>query len=232
MVASMKASQMRLVPSGLENPRVVSEEPLISNAFCQVRLAVPQNTKVKATTIRSIHTSGRLTRETGAYSPRSASARATLRQRCTSNRYTSAKTAWARRGKPSWGRTTVFSAEPKMVSTMKVPMSRERMYRTIMGRWARRRGGTPERYRVGRTGTARAGATRKPTAAGAAQEISRGLLHRLVDVLLVDPQLLGHLLLRLERRLLDVGLNCRLAHDHEGGLAGVDRFAELLDVGP
>ena len=69
---------MRLVPSGLENPRVVSEEPLISKAFWTVRLPVPQNTKVKATTMRSIHISGRLTRETGAYSARSALARASV----------------------------------------------------------------------------------------------------------------------------------------------------------
>ncbi len=57
---------MRLVPSGLEKPSVVSEDPLISNAFCQVRLPVPQNTKVKETTMRSIQTSGRLTSATGA----------------------------------------------------------------------------------------------------------------------------------------------------------------------
>ena len=66
MTASMKASQMRPVPSGLQKPRVVSEEPLISKAFCHVRLPVPQNTKVKATTIMIIQTNGRLTSATGA----------------------------------------------------------------------------------------------------------------------------------------------------------------------
>ncbi len=65
-MASMKAIQMRPVPFGLENPSVVREEPLISNAFWTVREPVPQNTKVKATTIRSIQTSGRLTSATGA----------------------------------------------------------------------------------------------------------------------------------------------------------------------
>ena len=45
IVASTKAIQMRPVPSGLENPSVVREEPLISNALCQVRLPVPQNTR-------------------------------------------------------------------------------------------------------------------------------------------------------------------------------------------
>ena len=74
IVASMKAIQMRLVPSGFEKPSVVSEEPLISNAFCQVRPPVPQNMKVKQTTIRSIQTNGRLTRATGAYSARNAAA--------------------------------------------------------------------------------------------------------------------------------------------------------------
>ncbi len=66
MVASMKAIQMRLVPSGLENPSVVSEEPLISNACCTESERVPQNTKVNDTTISSIQTSGRLTSATGA----------------------------------------------------------------------------------------------------------------------------------------------------------------------
>ena len=47
---------------------------------------MPQKTKVKATTMRIIQTSGRLTRATGAYSARSALARASLRQRCTSSR--------------------------------------------------------------------------------------------------------------------------------------------------
>ena len=55
MVASMKEIQMRLVPSGLENPSVVSEEPLMSNADCTESVRVPQNTKVKATTMSSIH---------------------------------------------------------------------------------------------------------------------------------------------------------------------------------
>ena len=93
---------------------------------------VPQNTKVKATTIRSIQTSGRLTRATGAYSARNALARDSLRHRCTRSRYTSAKTAWDRRGKPPWGRTTVFSAEPRMESTRTVPRSRDRMWRAVM----------------------------------------------------------------------------------------------------
>ena len=68
IVASTMAIQMRPVPFGLENPRVVREEPLISNAFCTDREPVPQNTNVKETTISSIQTNGRLTSATGAYS--------------------------------------------------------------------------------------------------------------------------------------------------------------------
>ena len=132
MVASMKAIQIRPVPFGLEKPSVVSEEPLISNAFCQVSDPVPQNTKVKETTIRSIQTSGRLTRATGAYSARSALARDSLGYRCTRSLYTTAKTDWDRRGKPPWGRTTVFSAEPRMESTRTVPRTRDKMWRAVM----------------------------------------------------------------------------------------------------
>jgi len=66
IVASMNASQIRVVESGSANPSVVNEEPLISKARCTVNDPVPQKTKLKATTIRSIQTSGRLTSATGA----------------------------------------------------------------------------------------------------------------------------------------------------------------------
>ena len=65
IVASMNASQIRVVVSGSANPSVVSDEPLISKARWTVSDPVPQKMKVKATTISSIHTSGRLTSATG-----------------------------------------------------------------------------------------------------------------------------------------------------------------------
>ena len=86
MVASMKASQIRLVVSGSLNPRVVRDEPLISNAFCQIRLPVPQKISVKATTMRIIQASGKVTNATGAYNRRSRWVRSSLLQRGTSNR--------------------------------------------------------------------------------------------------------------------------------------------------
>ena len=71
----MNASQIRVVVSGSANPSVVSDEPLISKARWTVSDPVPQKMKLKATTISSIHTSGRLTSATGAYSARSLIAR-------------------------------------------------------------------------------------------------------------------------------------------------------------
>ena len=66
IVASTKAIQIRPGPLGSANPRVVREETLISKARDQVRSRVPQKTQVKATIMRIIQTSGRLTRATGA----------------------------------------------------------------------------------------------------------------------------------------------------------------------
>ncbi len=65
IVASTKASQMRAVESGSEKPRVVSDDPLISNAFVRARPPVPQKMRVNAITIRIIQTSGRLTERDG-----------------------------------------------------------------------------------------------------------------------------------------------------------------------
>ncbi len=86
MVASMNASQIRAVPLGSANPSVVSDEPLISKDRCQVIDPVPQKMNVKATTMDSIHTSGRLTSATGAYNDLSAIARSRVRDRWTSRR--------------------------------------------------------------------------------------------------------------------------------------------------
>ena len=66
MMASMKLNQMRAEPSGLENPRVVREEPLNSKEWATVPEPMPQKMKVKATVTDSIHTRGRLTKATGA----------------------------------------------------------------------------------------------------------------------------------------------------------------------
>src|ERR1700744_33441 len=70
-----------------------------------------------------------------------------------------------------------------------------------------------------------------PTLECGSGERLRGLLHRLVEILLVHLQLLGHLLLRLEASLLYGVLNPRLTHENQRRLPGVDGFAELLDVG-
>ena len=86
IVASTKANPMRPVPVGSANPSVVSDEALISKARDQVRWAVPQKTQVNASIIRIIQASGRVTRATGAYSPRSDLVAASLRRRCTNSR--------------------------------------------------------------------------------------------------------------------------------------------------
>ncbi len=86
IVASMKASQILVVFSGSANPSVVNEEPLISKARWALNDPVPQKTKLKASTIRSIQTRGRLTRATGAYNAWSLSERSRVRVRWTSRR--------------------------------------------------------------------------------------------------------------------------------------------------
>ena len=86
MVASTKAIQIRPAPFGSANPKVVSEETLISNARDQERSYVPQYTQVNASIMKIIQTSGRLTRATGAYSRRSDRASRSLRHRWTRSR--------------------------------------------------------------------------------------------------------------------------------------------------
>src|SRR6185437_10373431 len=202
MVASMNASQIRAVVSGSAKPSVVNEEPLISKARCQASDPVPQKMKVKATTMSSIQTNGRLTSATGAYNDRSATARSRDLERWTSRRWTTANTPCSRRGRPSWGRTTVLSAEPRIVRTRAAPKMTDRTCRAIIV------GG-----RVLRSG-----------------DLFGGGLHGLVDPVLVDLQFLRHALARLQRRLLQRRLHGALPDDDERRLAGVDDVAELLHV--
>ena len=65
MMASMKLNQVRAVPSGLEKPRVVREEPLSSKEWAMLPDPMPQKMKVKATATDNIHTRGRVTKATG-----------------------------------------------------------------------------------------------------------------------------------------------------------------------
>ena len=65
MMASMKASHVSGPPTGAANPRVVTDDPLISNDRSTVPASLAQKMKVNPTMTESIHTSGRLTRATG-----------------------------------------------------------------------------------------------------------------------------------------------------------------------
>ena len=65
-MASMKVTQVRPPPVGAANPRVVTDEPLISNERVHVPEPNPQKMREKAKMIEIIHTRGRLTRATGA----------------------------------------------------------------------------------------------------------------------------------------------------------------------
>ncbi len=65
-MASTKVSQIRAVPSGSAKPSVNSEDPLISKARWTVSWLIAQKRKENPKVTDSIHTSGRLTSETGA----------------------------------------------------------------------------------------------------------------------------------------------------------------------
>src|SRR5277367_3504188 len=133
---------------------------------------------VKASIMRIIQTSGRLTRATGAYNPRNEKASRSLRLGWTRSRWTSANTNWDKRGKPCLGRTTVLSAEPSTASATKAPRIRASAWVTIMACGPRR-------------------------ASDGSRDRLRGLLHRLVDLLPVDLEFFGHLLPGPEVGLLD-----------------------------
>ncbi len=66
MVASMKVSQIRLVPAGSAKPRVNRDEPLTSKDRWTDPVLTPQKMKVNPMVTLIIHTSGRLTRAIGA----------------------------------------------------------------------------------------------------------------------------------------------------------------------
>ena len=63
-------------------------------------------------------------------------------------------------------------------------------------------------------------------------DVAGGLLDRLVDVLRAHVELLGHLLLGLQPRLVQRLLQRGLADDEKGGLSRVDGVPELPDVRP
>ena len=66
MVASTKVSQIRAVPSGSANPRVNSDDPLISKERWALSWLMAQKTNEKPKVTESIQTRGRLTSATGA----------------------------------------------------------------------------------------------------------------------------------------------------------------------
>ncbi len=84
-------------------------------------------------TMRIIQASGKLTRATGAYIRRICCVRLSLLQRGTRTRYTKANIAWASLGEPSWGSTTVLSADPRTASANTDPATSDNTRRAIIG---------------------------------------------------------------------------------------------------
>src|SRR5664280_3826760 len=111
MIASTKVIHVRALPVGAEKPSVVTDEPLISNECCHVPESVPQKMRPNPMMTDSIHTSGRLTSATGAYSPRRWEARVGFRPSWTRRRSTTAKVTREIRVNELRGRTTVSTAE-------------------------------------------------------------------------------------------------------------------------
>ena len=138
-MASTKVTQTWPPPWGAANPKVVSEEPLTSKERSMVPALMPQKMKVKPTVTVNIHTSGRLTSETGAYSPRRLSRRSGFRHGLTKSRSAIANTAREIRVNPLRGRTTVSRAEISTAMTRMVPSTAAAIWTMIMIRPGGRR---------------------------------------------------------------------------------------------